>query len=68
MEVANGPDDREETGRTTDEVDDDEDLIPGGETHGTLLGLADYDGGDVSKHLEREERKGEGRILMSEGL
>ncbi len=66
--MANGPDDREENGRTADQVDDDEDLIPGGETHSALFGLADYDGGDVSKHLEREERKGEGGILMSEGL
>ncbi len=54
LEVANGPDDGEEDGRTADEVDDDEDLIPGGETHGTLLGLADDYGGDVGKHLERE--------------
>ncbi len=53
--MANGPDDREEDRRTADEVDHNEDLIPGGKTHGALFRLADDDGGDVGKHLKREE-------------
>jgi len=64
-----GPDDREDYGAVADDVDEQEDLVPGDPVLDEGAGFTNNNGGDVGEDLERDEDHGDLLFaLLEEGF